>query len=179
MWWRIALSQMPAWSFHLCLPAAHGVGSPGELSLGQVEKWSLWATNGDVHGRKSRTWNWWRAAVPPYHLTFSSLEPGSRENLQQLGCDGDQGTAASLPVLWGCPQVLQAWNSGDHNKPTGGSWGNTLPLQPLLELSFSSWEQDFSGKTSLGWSTKKDPAFNLCLGFCFPFRKWCTWNWNY
>ncbi|KAM6106302.1 5'-AMP-activated protein kinase subunit gamma-1 isoform 2-T2 [Pterocles gutturalis] len=34
-------------------------------------------------------------------------EPGGREDLQQLGRDGDAGAAAPLPLLRGRPQVLQ------------------------------------------------------------------------
>ncbi|XP_074989806.1 5'-AMP-activated protein kinase subunit gamma-1 isoform X2 [Calonectris borealis] len=51
-------------------------------------------------------------------------EPGSREDLQQPGRDGDAGAAAPLPLLRGRPQVLQARDAGNHHQPPGRGRGS-------------------------------------------------------
>lgn len=57
-------------------------------------------------------------------------EPGSREDVQQPGRDGDAGAAAPLPLLRGRPQVLQARDAGNHHQPPGGGRGKPFPPSP-------------------------------------------------
>ncbi len=41
-------------------------------------------------------------------------EPGSREDVQQPGCDGHSGPQTQIAVLWRSHEVQQTGNTGDH-----------------------------------------------------------------